>query len=321
MLRILWRNRDSAGKAIYFGELIRKKIRAPAKINLHLSVGAKRPDGFHAIESVFVPVSLYDTIDFQLSPRFEFSVAITGMDGVPLEKNLMYKAARLFHEKTGLGFSLNIGIEKNIPQGAGLGGGSSNAAAILNMLNEASGTPLPCGALLDMAARIGSDVPFFIEGKPAWVTGRGETLTPFELKNPLFFVLVKPLFDSGTAEAYRLLDAARSRRENGGNGQKTLSPATLTAALGKPPAQWPFHNDFQDVFLDGRCPCSGEYRQLLSDLRESGAPFSALSGSGSAVFGVYESENAAAHAAARLQNQHPFVHACATCRGGETGAA
>jgi 4-diphosphocytidyl-2-C-methyl-D-erythritol kinase len=302
---------------MHTGDSMQKRIRSPAKINLHLSIGAKRPDGFHTVGSVLAPVSLFDYIEcdytgFPLSPRFPFTVAITGMDGVPLEKNLMYRAARLFHEKTGRGFSLNIGIEKNIPQGAGLGGGSSNAAAILNMLNEASGTPLPRGALRDMAARIGSDIPFFIEGKPAWATGRGETLTPFALKNPLFLVLVKPLFDSATAEAYRLLDAARSRMENRGTGQKPLSPATLTAALDKPPAQWPYHNDFQDVFLSDRHPRSGEYRQLFSDLRESGARFSALSGSGSAAFGVYESDNAAARAAARLQNQHPFVHVCAT---------
>jgi 4-diphosphocytidyl-2-C-methyl-D-erythritol kinase len=291
---------------------MRKKICAPAKINLHLSVGEKRPDGFHAIESVFVPVSLYDTIDFHFSPRFEFSVAITGMDdadGIPLEKNLMYKAACLFHEKTGLAFSLTLGVEKNIPQGAGLGGGSSNAAAILNTLNEVSGTPLPHNALLDMAAQIGSDVPFFIKGKPVWVTGRGETLTPFELKKDLFIVLVKPAFDSGTAEAYRLLDAARSRLQN---ARSSLSPATLIAALEQPPAQWPFYNDFQHVFLSDHHPRSSDYRQLFSDLRESGAPFSALSGSGSAVFGVYETENAATHAVAQLQKHHSFVHMCTT---------
>jgi 4-diphosphocytidyl-2-C-methyl-D-erythritol kinase len=288
---------------------MRKKIRAPAKINLHLSVGEKRPDGFHSIESVFVPVSLYDTIDFQFSPRFEFSVMITGMDGIPPEKNLMYKAACLFHEKTGLGFSLTLGIEKNIPQGAGLGGGSSNAAAILNTLNEVSGTPLPHSALLDMAAQIGSDVPFFIEGKPAWVTGRGEILTPFALKKDLFLVLVKPDFDSGTAEAYRLLDAARSRLQN---VRPPLPSATLDTALEQPPAQWPFYNDFQHVFLSDHHPRSGDYRQLFSDLRESGTPFIALSGSGSAAFGVYETENAATRAAAQLQKHHTFVHACTT---------
>ncbi|MDR1230524.1 MAG: 4-(cytidine 5'-diphospho)-2-C-methyl-D-erythritol kinase [Spirochaetaceae bacterium] len=312
MPKVLWQDGGSAKKAIYIGDLIQKKVRSPAKINLHLSIGEKRPDGFHAVESVFVPVALYDYIDFQLSPRFEFSVAITGMDDIPLEKNLMYQAARLFHEKTGLGFSLRLGVEKNIPQGAGLGGGSSNAAAILNMLNEASGTPLPRTALLDMAAQIGSDIPFFIEGKPALVTGRGETLTPFELKKTLFLVLVKPLFASNTAEAYRLLDAARSRLKAEAPGQPLLSSATLTAALEKLPAHWPFSNDFQHVFLAADYPHSREYRQIFSALRESGAQFSALSGSGSAAFGIYESEPAAATATTQLKKHQPFVHPCAT---------
>jgi 4-diphosphocytidyl-2-C-methyl-D-erythritol kinase len=223
----------------------------------------------------------------------------------------MYKAVRLFHEKTNMPFLLRIGIEKNIPQGAGLGGGSSNAAATLNMLNEAAGFPVPHDMLLGMAAHLGSDIPFFIEGKPALVTGRGENLVPFELKKDIFFVLVKPMFDSGTAEAYRLLDAARSPEQNSRN---PLPPETLIAALENPPSQWPYRNDFQDIFLDDGCPHSAEYRQIFSDLRESGAQFVSLSGSGSAVFGVYESQNAADNAVARLKNSRPFVRVCAAIR-------
>jgi 4-diphosphocytidyl-2-C-methyl-D-erythritol kinase len=303
------------GKAVCIGNMIQKKIRSPAKINLHLSVGEKRPDGFHAVESVFVPVSLHDHIDFQFSPRSPFSVTITGMDDVPLEKNLMYKAACLFHEKTGMPFSLRIGIETAIPQGAGLGGGSSTAAAALNMVNEAAGFPVTHTALLGMAVRLGSDVPFFVEEKPALVTGRGENLGPFELKKDLFLVLVKPAFDSGTAEAYRLLDASRSPEHNIRN---SLPPETLIAALENPPSQWPYHNDFQDVFLDDCYPRSSEYRRIFSDLRASGAQFVSLSGSGSAVFGVYESENATAGAAARLKNRQPFVQVCAAIRSLDT---
>jgi 4-diphosphocytidyl-2-C-methyl-D-erythritol kinase len=299
------------GKAVCIGDMIQKKIDSPAKINLHLAVGAKRPDGFHAVESVFVPVSWCDHIDFQFSPRLEFSVAIAGMDDIPLEKNLMYRAACLFHEKTGMPFLLRIGIEKAIPQGAGLGGGSSNAAATLTMLNEAAGFPVSHKTLLDMAARLGSDIPFFIEGKPALVTGRGENLSPFELKKDLFFVLVKPAFDSGTAEAYRLLDAARFSLRNSRN---PLPTETLVAVLENPPSQWPYRNDFQDVFLDDGHPHSAEYRRIFSDLRASDARFVSLSGSGSAVFGVYESENAADDAAARLKDAQPFVRKCAAIR-------
>jgi 4-diphosphocytidyl-2-C-methyl-D-erythritol kinase len=309
--------------------VFQKKLCSPAKINLHLAVGGKRADGFHGIESVFLPVSLYDHIDFQVSLFPPFSVTITGMDGVPLEKNLMYRAACFFHEKTGLAISLRIVIEKNIPSGAGLGGGSSNAAAILRALNEAAGFPVPQRELLDMAARLGSDIPFFIAGKPAVVSGRGETLTPFELRKDIFLVLVKPAFESDTAEAYRLLDAARPRmvfrqgvlpiRSKLSPDGRVLrlskdrkTPEALIAALEKPPSEWPYYNDFQDVFLDDAYPHSAEYQEIFSSLRDGGARFVSLSGSGSAVFGVYETGNDAIAAAALLKK--PFVRQCAAIR-------
>jgi 4-diphosphocytidyl-2-C-methyl-D-erythritol kinase len=267
--------------------------------------GEKRPDGFHAIESIFVPVSCFDRIGFQFSPHSRFSVTIDGMNDVPLEKNLMYRSARLFHEESGVPFSLRLTIEKHIPHGAGLGGGSSNAAAVLNALNEAANFPLSHDMLLVAATRLGSDIPFFIAGKPAFVTGRGETLFPLELKRGIFLVLVKPAFESNTAEAYRLLDAARPPP------RKTLSREALTAALENPPATWPYYNDFQPVFLAEHSPHSAAYRAVFSGLNETGAQFSALSGSGSAVFGVFESATAAAHAAAQLKKRFPFVRQCA----------
>jgi 4-diphosphocytidyl-2-C-methyl-D-erythritol kinase len=256
---------------------------------------------------------LCDHIDFCYAPSAAFSVTITGSGGVrdiPLEKNLMYRAALLFHQETGRVFSLRIAIEKNIPQGAGLGGGSSNAASVLGALIEAASFPLPHEALMDAAARLGSDVPFFIEGKPALVTGRGENVRPFDLKRDFFFVLVKPAFESGTAEAYRLLDEWRSASPHSFRSSSTPSrsvpPETLIAALDKPPSQWPYRNDFQSVFLDDRYPHARAYRELFASLEESGASFTLLSGSGSTVFGVYETEYAAAEAVARLKTRGDF---------------
>jgi 4-diphosphocytidyl-2-C-methyl-D-erythritol kinase len=291
-------------------------LRSPAKINLHLSIGKKRPDGFHGIESIFLPVSHYDHIridfHFPAAPPVghaapPFSVAINGMDDVPLEKNLMYQAARLFHETTGIAFSIRITITKNIPQGAGLGGGSSNAATVLGALNKAFSFPVPHDRLLEMAARLGSDVPFFIEGKPAYVTGRGENLAPFILPNEIPLVLVKPAFGSGTAEAYRLLDAAPPR--------PSVPSEALAAAIEKPPSRWPYRNDFQSVFLHDSYPHSGAYQEIFAGLRESGACFTSLSGSGSTVFGVYQNENAAKTAAAALQTRFPFARDCAAICG------
>ncbi|MDR0637594.1 MAG: 4-(cytidine 5'-diphospho)-2-C-methyl-D-erythritol kinase [Spirochaetaceae bacterium] len=370
--------------------VFQKKTCSSAKINLHLAVGEKRADGFHDIESIFVPVSLRDHIDCLVSRSTAFSVTIRGMEGsgqvgisgdIPLEQNLMYRAALLFHHTTRLAFSLRIVIEKNIPQGAGLGGGSSNAAAVLGVLNEAAGFPLSHDAFMEAAARLGSDVPFFVKGKAAFITGRGEKVAPFDLARDLFFVLVTPAFASGTAEAYRLLDERRSvSREL--VPQESVSPETLIAALEKPPSAWPYRNDFQSVFLDdlythsGACSTSsykismcrergvhdtfgggkrpvgggaegvdrsegsakraatspiqpsislGEtYRELFSSLQETGAGFTLLSGSGSTVFGVYESVDAAEAAVEGLSGRHwrsqqletrpPLVRSCAAIR-------
>jgi 4-diphosphocytidyl-2-C-methyl-D-erythritol kinase len=286
--------------------VIRKEIVSPAKINLHLSIeGGKRPDGFHPIESILVPVSCYDHIDFRLSLCSPFSVTIGGMDEVPLEQNLMFRAANLFREESGIPFSLQIDIEKHIPSGAGLGGGSSNAAAVLNALNEAMDFPISRDMLLSMAARLGSDIPFFMAGQPAFAAGHGEILFPFALKSNFFLVLVKPDFASNTAEAYRLLDEEKRHA-----ARNVLPRETLIAALENPPAEWPYYNDFQNIFLNGRYPYSAVYREIFSRLNESRAPFSALSGSGSCVFGVFETENAAIHAAARLESHYPFVRHC-----------
>jgi 4-diphosphocytidyl-2-C-methyl-D-erythritol kinase len=325
------------------------------------------PDGFHRIESIFVPVSLCDHIGLSVARSAALSVTIRGMEGgldsgmegsavpppdgaqphpnapdedpfgIPVEENLMYRAALLFHQvyhqKTGLSFSLRIAIEKNIPQGAGLGGGSSNAAAILGALNEAAGFPLSCDALIETAARLGSDVPFFVEGKPAFVTGRGEHITPFDLTKDFFFVLVKPAFASETARAYRLLDERRSDSHEAAPQDSAFQhtalresdpPEMLIAALEKPPAEWPYRNDFQSVFLDNRHPHSGAYREIFTALQETGARFTLLSGSGSTVFGVYESDNEAETAAKRLkirrwktehgETRPPSVWNCAAIR-------
>jgi 4-diphosphocytidyl-2-C-methyl-D-erythritol kinase len=269
-----------------------------AKINLHLAIGAKRADGFHDIESIFLPVSLCDRIAFWHSAAETFSVTITGMNSadppVPLEKNVMYRAAKLFYEKTRSPFSLRIVIEKNIPLGAGLGGGSSNAAAVLRVLNEAAGFPVSRGVLLEMAAALGSDIPFFIEGRPAFVSGRGENIEPCVIRKAFPLVLIKPAFASDTAGAYRLLDKNPRRRPG-----KTPP----VAALNGPPAEWPYANDFQSVFLDNAYPHAEEYTKMFSCL--AGAQFRSLSGSGSTVFGVYPDAGTAFQAAETIKTSAP----------------
>lgn len=182
-------------------------LKAYAKINIGLRVLEKREDGYHDIDSYFHLIDLYDEIHPVLEKSDKTSVVITGNDGY-LEKgmDIMEKAARAFSERTGISFHLSLEISKRIPSKAGLGGGSSDGAAVLTYLNREFGSPLKMDELLSLALFVGSDIPFFITGyRAAHVRGRGEYITevsPLEGKVDLFF----PEFSSPTSEAYYKLD-------------------------------------------------------------------------------------------------------------------
>ncbi|MDR3020568.1 MAG: 4-(cytidine 5'-diphospho)-2-C-methyl-D-erythritol kinase [Treponema sp.] len=187
---------------------------APAKVNLHLAVLDRREDGFHNLESLFLAVDFGDTLHFEpIEGKNAFEISMEGQNSaIPPEKNIIFNALSLFREKTAFSQGINIHVEKRIPLGGGLGGGSSNAAVTLLALNKLTGAPLARNTLLDMAAALGSDVPFFVSEIPAaWVTGRGEHITPVEAPR-VSLVLVNPGFSSNTAEAFRLLAEARSRK-------------------------------------------------------------------------------------------------------------
>lgn len=183
------------------------KLIAPAKINLSLSVLGKRPDGFHEIETVMVPLDLADTLTLEPEAPFGFSCSDTTLptDG----SNLVVRAANLFFEAAGMPARGAIHLEKRIPHGAGLGGGSSDAAAILLGLNETFGSPLEAQALHALAAAVGSDVPFFLHRGPAICRGRGERVEPVELPEVLPLLLVKPGFGIPTPWAYSRWAASR----------------------------------------------------------------------------------------------------------------
>ncbi|CAN5316584.1 4-(cytidine 5'-diphospho)-2-C-methyl-D-erythritol kinase [soil metagenome] len=179
------------------------KLRAPAKVNLHLSVLGRRADGFHDIETLMVPISLADEITVTTA-RGEGTQVTCNIPDVPLgDDNLVAVAARLFAEQTRQNFSTEIHLEKHVPMGAGLGGGSSDAAAVLLALDTLLETHLEVDALEAIAARIGSDVPFFIRQKPAICRGRGERIEPAVLGEKLSILLIKPPFGVNTAWAYK----------------------------------------------------------------------------------------------------------------------
>jgi len=289
-------------------------IDAPCKINLHLSIGERRPDGFHSLESIFATLALSDTLRFEcvgnggesvLSINHEISHEPSGDDEadgqiIPQEENLVLKAVSLFREWTGFSSALDIRLDKRIPVGAGLGGGSSDAASTLLALNLLAGQALPMEKLSEMAAILGSDVPFFLYQGAAFVSGRGERVEPVRSPEGLWVILVKPPFFSDTTCAYGLLDEVREGRAAGNLLADKLSKETLVWALENDPGTWPFYNDFLPVFLsfaplrnDRRGANAGIYRAILEDLRKAGASFAGLSGAGSCCFGVFGTEEMA----------------------------
>jgi 4-diphosphocytidyl-2-C-methyl-D-erythritol kinase len=179
---------------------------SPAKINLSLRVLGKRPDGFHAIETRLVKLAFGDTVEIEVLNSAGGRVDFTCSDPtVPSdESNLALKALRAFQNQTNCQFSWRIHLEKRIPHGAGLGGGSSNAATVLRAVNELAGSPLSLPQTLEIAAQIGSDVPCFLLDSPAADgTGRGEIVTPVDFPHRLPLLLIKPPFPIPTPWAYK----------------------------------------------------------------------------------------------------------------------
>lgn len=175
---------------------------APAKVNLSLRVLRRREDGFHEIESLMTKLpGLADEIRVKEAASFRFSCSDPSLDGG--EDNLVVKAVRAFEKATGLRCRCELHLEKNIPHGAGLGGGSSNAACTLRAINQWHAAPLEQVTLHQLAAEIGSDVPFFLLDGPAWARGRGEIIESAPAHATLPLLLLKPAFGIATPDAYQ----------------------------------------------------------------------------------------------------------------------
>lgn len=179
-------------------------VPAPAKINLFLEVLGKRPDGYHELETVMQETSLADTVELEES---DSGIELTCTEPeIPCdERNLAWKAARVFQEESGIKRGVKLHLLKKIPTAAGLGGGSSDAAAVLKGLNTLWGAGLADEVLMAMASRIGSDVPFFIKGCTALCKGRGEIVQPIETRQRLFYVILYPEIRVATTSIYNSL--------------------------------------------------------------------------------------------------------------------
>ena len=266
------------------------RLRTPAKVSLSLQVLGKRKDGYHDVRLVLVPVSLYDTVCFQGTPGVSLALAVDSVEDLgPIEENLIWRAAQRFEQAARVALQARIRLVKHIPSGAGLGGGSGNAAGTLVALNALHGGPLSREALLAEAAALGSDVPFFIAPHPALCEGRGDRLTPLAGLPRLILLVVKPSIAMETARAYRMLAAAREA--GAPPAPAPLPPLTTVDAVVAA-----LHNDFEPVLFARHAELAEARARLLAE----GALGAVLTGTGSAVFGVFRDQSARDRAAVRL---------------------
>jgi 4-diphosphocytidyl-2-C-methyl-D-erythritol kinase len=189
------------------------RMATPAKINLTLEVLGQRPDGFHELATWMIPIGLFDELAMELSSvmTYESNLPSLRFDS----SNLILRAIERFQEETGQAAAYRIDLRKEIPIGAGLGGGSSDAAAALLLLNQLHQNPLTDEKLLGLAAQLGSDVPFFLKGRAAWCTGRGEKMEIREFPRDRWVVLIKPEFGVSTAAAYSAFKALPAEQRRG----------------------------------------------------------------------------------------------------------
>ena len=263
------------------------KIRAYAKINLDLRVLARRDDGYHELRTLLQTIALHDTLTFTRT-RNPFELRVSG-DAIPSDsRNLVWKAARSMWGaigRRGEPEGLSVEIVKRIPVEAGLGGGSSDAAATLRALRRLWDAKISGRETFELATALGSDVPFFLLGGTALALGRGEILYPLPDLPPRHVVIAKPAEGVSTADAYRWVD---ERRAGGSSEYQRLE-------VSWPPGALAVCNDFELPVYE-HLPQAGHLRNVLA---ESGADVAMLSGSGSAVFGLFSGSGAARRGASR----------------------
>jgi 4-diphosphocytidyl-2-C-methyl-D-erythritol kinase len=287
------------------------EIAAPAKLNLDLRITGRRDDGYHELQSLFVPVDWADEVALEVAGAQESAVRLElsgTAEGVPAdETNLAVRAARCFLERAGLGCRVRIRLAKRVPAAAGLGGGSSDAGAVLRALAGLFPGALPPGGLAEVALSLGADVPFFLDPRPARVSGIGERIEPLAGVPRLAVLLANPGVPLSTAEVFAAHDALAGdgpsltasgpdsrmgpdlghRRESG-----PLSVAALAQRL---------HNDLEAAAVR-LCPPIARLREQLLGAGSLGV---GLSGSGPTLFALFEDERGAAATAARVSVEAP----------------
>jgi 4-diphosphocytidyl-2-C-methyl-D-erythritol kinase len=250
--------------------------RAPAKLNLRLKVTGRRPDGYHELVSVMVPVDICDVLEFQAMPE---KVELV-WEGLPVpvdESNLVTRAIQAFFVRSGLKGGVLARVTKNIPVAAGMGGGSSDAAATLLCLNHLWSGPLAFETLRDLALKLGADVPFFLEPRPSIARGIGEILEPIARWPELWYLIVTPRFQVSTAWVYGNLRLGLTSNEYGRIKDQLGKESLVISQF--------LENDLESV-TSAKFPMLERIKKTLLD---AGAEGALMTGSGPTVFGVFGS--------------------------------
>jgi len=267
-------------------------LKAPAKINWFLRILGLRNDGYHEIRSLIQKITLYDELTFLASD----DIAVKTNLDIPIKENLVYKTIVMLRKEYRVKKGVTIRLKKNIPVGAGLGGGSSDAAATLTGLRDFWSLKISDNDLFSIAEQIGSDVPFFLDGPLAFVEGRGERIRKTKARLSLNLLLVKPSFNISTAWAYRKFSDVRSRltkqKDNVDNIEQFIGCVARADIACISRYNNTILNDLEAVSLK-TFPLIAEIKKRL---HEKGALFSLMTGSGSAVFGVFDSREEAQRA-------------------------
>jgi 4-diphosphocytidyl-2-C-methyl-D-erythritol kinase len=265
---------------------------APAKLNIRLKVTGRRPDGYHELVTIMIPVSLFDKIVLEMNSLQRIVLSCQGLSVPNDEDNLVYRAARAFYSKTGINPGVSIRLIKNIPIAAGLGGGSSDAACTLKALNYMYSNPLTFQDLADMAVNLGADIPFFLNSRPCIARGIGEILEPIEKWPELWYVIVMPPFKISTSWAY----SKHKLKLTTGEYEFILKH------LKKEPLEIGIilENDLETVSVC-HFPVINTIKNSLLD---TGAEGALMSGSGPSVFGVFKTQEKAVLAQRRLIPQN-----------------
>jgi 4-diphosphocytidyl-2-C-methyl-D-erythritol kinase len=266
------------------------RIEAPAKINTILKVIGRRKDGYHELVTVMVPVTLNDIINLRTIGE---GIELTCL-GRPLpgdEKNLAYRAAKSFFGEAGIPPAVTISLEKRIPLAAGLGGGSSDAAAVLKALNRMWGRPLSRTRLFRIAVGLGADVPFFLESGPCLATGIGDVLSPLENWPEKWYLIVTPPIEVSTGWVYGNLKLELTKNETPYIFDLLKKDRIPVAHL--------LDNDLEKI-TSARFPVIQTIKEALL---EAGAEGALMSGSGPSVFGVFSSSESAGSAAQNITSR------------------